>query len=310
MPITTILSQPLYKRDFEKKYYKIYGTKHHPDERRKHFLWQFAFSLSTLVLTGLAAFSILPLTTNDIKSKASRRKETQSPRGDMHLGVLRSGNATVVFDCKVLHGKRLLLLRTSATRSGIWLGVQGFLALLRVLFWVKRPDFQRRSNLSFEIEPGSSSFNDISPWKRTFTELELVLLWSEGAIDGFRRGQTHNDRDCLHNNKDCLRIPRWVVDSLWSSDLTAAFDLSRRVKSGSVSHKEINSILQVGPYRKLPAQTFGRFLISRNNLRVESVYPAGAEFILKRHLSPPSVNSTRRELLTMEDHLRCYLQSA
>ena len=68
-----------------------------------------------------------------------------------------------------------------------------------------------------------------------------------------------------------------------------------------MSHKEIDSLLQVGPYWKLPERTFGKFLTSRNNLRVESVYPAGAGFILKKHPSPPSVNSTRRELLTMKE---------
>ena len=121
----------------------------------------------------------------------------------------------------------------TAAHTGLWLGVQAGLAMLRITTWIVLE--QQATTLSRDLNThglkymppietenkvlqiSSPERSQVSGALRRSTEAELVLAWFDPGIRWWPARQAKWTRlgiELLENESGPLKIPRWVVDFL------------------------------------------------------------------------------------------------
>ncbi len=111
---------------------------------------------------------------------------------------------TVAYACQYIE-----LRSASAKQSGLWLGIQGILALVRILAWDWAP---KVLGFSTEVDVRWTDQRD-KIFKDSLTELEMILCWSSAsntAPDAM--WETNNEPKAESNSPSrAPSLPRWVI---------------------------------------------------------------------------------------------------
>jgi len=188
--------------------------------------------------------------------------------GERPRCVLKIGNAFVKSNCHAVSDSKLRVARglslaasaamtcayacqyieisqTTATKSGIWLGIQGILALVRVVLWMFPPKFQKYGHWTFTPEKQTSD---------QINEEELVRAWHVGNF--------------YNSNVRCLSIPNKII----RLNIHEILKLSKRFRSGEESSSDKEEIKKASLVWTMEENASREFLKMRANMEPSSAY--------------------------------------
>lgn len=209
---------------------------------------------------------------------------------DVHGGTLTRKNSFAyfarddhfyIFDCRAVSASELRAIRVasscaavcitlaymcqyielrsaSAKHSGIWLGVQGILAIIRILAWDWAPKV-----LGFSTDADvrwTDQRNKI--FKDSLSELEITLCWSSiqnTAPDATRETYVETKAE----SRDPIRapsIPKWLVNKIDGVTLIQAFGLWNRLRRGGAVISDFNQFRDALAHWDMPDYIFARWL--------------------------------------------------
>ena len=157
---------------------------------------------------------------------------------------------TVAYICQYIE-----LRCASAKQSGIWLGIQGLLAMIRILAWGWAP---APKLFKFSAEPFVRGTDQRDRnFKDSLTELEIVLCWSSAqtsAPNAVWEKETHSNLDQV------LFLPKWLIRRIDNLKLTEAFSLWNKFRSGVVIEKDFYQIRDALEQWDMPENVFAKWL--------------------------------------------------
>ncbi|MCJ1453467.1 hypothetical protein MMC28_003814 [Mycoblastus sanguinarius] len=142
----------------------------------------------------------------------------------LHLWLVRAASCcaavciTIAYICQYIQ-----LRQASAKFSGIWLGFQGLLAIIRIVAWDWAPNV-----LGFSTETAIRWTDQRDQFfKNSLTELEITLCWAS------LQGPPPTNSGRIHNSggTHAPPIPKWVVEKLDDIRLAEAFELGNRLRT-------------------------------------------------------------------------------
>ncbi|KAI9786692.1 MAG: hypothetical protein M1839_006243 [Geoglossum umbratile] len=145
------------------------------------------------------------------------------------------------------------LRRLTVTWSGVWLAIQGLLALIRITLWILQPSFQ-----SFEADKATLVYAQGDQFTKSFTETELVVIWSALHVDD-------QQRDSSRLLLKRLTIPNWIAANLDNCTLPEVFALASRMREGTAEPSEVEACQKSPLWWDLPDGVFGFWLRLRCN---------------------------------------------
>ena len=159
---------------------------------------------------------------------------------------------TVAYICQYIE-----LRYASAKQSGIWLGIQGLLAMVRILAWDWAPKlFGYVESFVRGTDQRDRNFKD------SLTELEIVLCWSSAqasASNAVWEKETHAEVES--NNPDqVLFLPKWLISRIDNLKLPEAFSLWNRFRNGVVIEKDFYQIRDASEQWDMPENVFAKWL--------------------------------------------------
>ncbi|KAI9672531.1 MAG: hypothetical protein M1817_003297 [Caeruleum heppii] len=174
-------------------------------------------------------------------------------RNLIRLGSLcAAGIAALGYICQYIEIRKM-----SASRCGIWLGIQGGLALLRISVWIVRPFFalpsanaNSRLTASALVTP---SFQQPKV-RRALTEFEFVLARFDDKLIPHRS-------QFSHSSSSALEIPAWVTERFCGRiiNVKSACQLVRRAREGHRDF-EIDECMGSDTFWDMPDSLFCRWL--------------------------------------------------
>ena len=160
---------------------------------------------------------------------------------------------TVAYICQYIE-----LRCASGTESGIWLGIQGLLAMVRILAWNWAP-----KPLGFSTEPLIRRTDQRDKnFKDSLTELEIILCWSstqKNALDAVWEKEAHAEAESS-NAVQTLSLPKWLIGRIDNLKPTEAFSLWNRVRSGVAIGNDFYQIRDASVHWDMPDTIFARWL--------------------------------------------------
>ena len=180
---------------------------------------------------------------------------------------------TVAYICQYIE-----LRKTSPKASAIWLGLQGLLAILRVLAWCWAPAILGMKS--------NGSDNTIIRWadqrdnffKDSLTELEITLCWASTpscASSDFQETQAE------HGEKPpAPLLPKWLVQKMDDIRLQLAFKLSSRLRTGNLRSGNLDLLQSGSRFWDMPDHIFARWL----QLRCGTGKDGSRHTTFKRHM--------------------------
>ena len=160
---------------------------------------------------------------------------------------------TVAYICQYIE-----LRSASAKQSGIWLGTQGLLAIIRVLAWHWAP---KSLGFSAEADIRWTDQRDMT-FKDSLTELELTLCWSSvpNAIpDVICEADTGPQVDS-RDPAQVPPLPKWFVGKIDSLRLVKAFGLWNRIRSEVAVASDVFQLQNASAQWDMPDYIFARWL--------------------------------------------------
>ena len=185
-----------------------------------------------------------------------------------------------IFDCRSVTVSRMIFVRlasfcaavsitvgyicqyielrlASARKSGLWLAIQGFLAVVRIFAWVWAPSvpgFSKEMEIRW-TDQRSNVFKD------SLTELEITLCWvsmSGGPLDKQSLGPLLLRED--RPEHPALNMPIWLVKSIDNLSLVDAFHLARNIHSGTLSTEDFSQLQVASVHWDISDLIFTRWL--------------------------------------------------
>lgn len=160
---------------------------------------------------------------------------------------------TVAYICQYIE-----LRSASARASGVWLGLQGLLAVVRIIAWDWAPSIL---GISSKPEIRWTDQRD-NFFKDSLTELELTLCWasmSEGPLATLRSRDSLPSED-LPERYRAPPLPIWLVQTIDSIRLVKAFTLARQLHTDRMRPENFDSLRGAVAYWDLPDCIFARWL--------------------------------------------------
>lgn len=152
---------------------------------------------------------------------------------------------TVAYICQYIE-----LRCASAKQSGIWLGIQGLLAMIRILAWDWAPKL-----FGFSAEPFVRGTDQRDRnFKNSLTELEIVLCWSSAQTSA------PNAEAESSNPDQVLSLPKWLIRRIDNLKLIEAFGLWNKFRSGVAIEKDFYQIRDVSEQWDMPENVFAKWL--------------------------------------------------
>ena len=160
---------------------------------------------------------------------------------------------TIAYICQYIE-----LRSASAKQSGIWLGVQGMLAIVRVLAWDWAP---KTLGFSTEADVRWTDQRD-KLFKDSLTELEITLCWSSvqnAAPDAMIEMDAESNTESSYLSQAPL-IPKWLVSKIDSMKLVEAFGLWNRLRAGVAIPSDFRQLRDASAHWDMPDHIFARWL--------------------------------------------------
>ena len=155
---------------------------------------------------------------------------------------------TVAYVCQYIE-----LRSASAKQSGLWLGIQGILALVRILAWDWAP---KVLGFSTEVDIRWTDQRD-KIFKDSLTELEIILCWSSAS-------NTAHDAIWETNKEPKVArapsLPRWLICKIDNVRLVEAFGLWNRIRGGVTISDDFHQLRDASAYWDMPDCIFARWL--------------------------------------------------
>ena len=156
---------------------------------------------------------------------------------------------TIAYICQYIE-----LRSATAKQSGIWLAIQGLLAIIRILAWDWAP---KVLGFSTEADIRWTDQRD-KTFKDSLTELEIILCWSSA------RGANWTAKDEARSKRINIftapSLPKWLICSIDSLRLIKAFDLWNRVRQGVEFGSDFHQIRDCSAHWDMPDDVFARWL--------------------------------------------------
>ena len=160
---------------------------------------------------------------------------------------------TVAYVCQYIE-----LRSASAKQSGIWLTIQGILAIVRILAWEWAPKalgFSREADVRW-TDQRDRNFKD------SLTELEITLCWS--SIQNTAPGaiwETKTEAQAESSNlSQVVSLPKWLVGKIDSVRLVKAFGLWNRLREGAAIAHDFQQLRDASTHWDMPDYIFARWL--------------------------------------------------
>lgn len=160
---------------------------------------------------------------------------------------------TIAYICQYIE-----LRSASAKQSGIWLGIQGLLAVVRILAWDWAP---KVLGFSTEADVRWTDQRD-RIFKDSLTELEIILCWSsveKTAPDAIWDTRTDAKAECS-NLFQAPSLPKWLVGRIDSLKLVKAFGLWNKVRGGVGVASDYHRFRDASAHWDMPEYIFARWL--------------------------------------------------
>lgn len=160
---------------------------------------------------------------------------------------------TVAYVCQYIE-----LRSASAKQSGVWLGVQGMLAIVRILAWDWSP---KVLGFSAEADIRWTDQRD-RVFKDSLSELEITLCWSSipnTAPDTV--WETSIEPKSQSNNlSQAPSLPTWLVSKIDGLRLVEAFSLWNRLRGGVTIANDFQQFRDASTHWDMPGHVFARWL--------------------------------------------------
>ena len=160
---------------------------------------------------------------------------------------------TIAYVCQYIE-----LRSASAKQSGTWLGMQGMLAIVRILTWDWAP---KVLEFSTEADVRWTDQRD-KIFKDSLTELEITLCWSSipnAAPD--TSWETHATPKAESSNpSQPPRLPKWLVGKIDSVRLVEAFGLWNRLRGEVATASDFHQLQDSSAHWDMPDYIFARWL--------------------------------------------------
>ena len=179
---------------------------------------------------------------------------------------------TVAYICQYIE------LRIAPARlSGIWLGVQGVLAIVRIVAWNGAPHIPGLGSLDFSETAVQWTDQRDRCFRDSLTELEITLCWAS-AVQSTPRSSSDRRRGVLLADKQTAApsMPRWLVEKLDDLILTDALRLSDCLRSGHRQDECFHTFRSALRYWDMPDEVFARWLQLRCRKYGHTVQHTGA----------------------------------
>ena len=156
---------------------------------------------------------------------------------------------TVAYMCQYIE-----LRSATARQSGVWLAIQGLLAIVRILAWdwsLKFLGFSTEADIRW-TDQRDKTFKD------SLTELEITLCWSSAQAASWT---TEDEEKFEQVNKfTAPSLPKWLVCKIDSLKLMEAFGLWNRVRQGVETESDFQQIRDATAHWDMPDYVFARWL--------------------------------------------------
>lgn len=179
---------------------------------------------------------------------------------------------TVAYICQYIE-----LRLASARASGIWLGLQGLLAVVRIIAWDWAPSIL---GFSSKTEVRWTDQRD-NLFKDSLTELEITLCWvsmSEGPIATLRSGDSLRSGDLSERCRAPL-LPKWLIKVIDSIKLVKAIALAGKLHTDTFQPEDFHLLQTAANHWDMPDSIFSRWL----QLRCRSYSHEVSHTATKRH---------------------------
>lgn len=160
---------------------------------------------------------------------------------------------TIAYVCQYIE-----LRSASAKQSGIWLGIQGMLAIVRVLAWDWAPE---ALGFSTEADVRWTDQRD-KKFKDSLTELEITLCWSsipKTSPDATWETNTEPKAES-GNPPQAPSLPKWLVGNIDRVNLVEAFGLWNRLRGAIVNASDFHLLQNASTHWDMPDNIFARWL--------------------------------------------------
>lgn len=160
---------------------------------------------------------------------------------------------TVAYVCQYIE-----LRSASAKQSGLWLGIQGILAIIRILAWDWAPKIL---GFSTEVDIRWTDQRDLI-FKDSLTELEITLCWSSVPYTAPNViWETKNESKAERGNpSQAPSLPRWLVSKIDSVRLVDAFGLWNRLRGRVTIASDFYQLRDASAHWDMPDYIFVRWL--------------------------------------------------
>ena len=212
----------------------------------------------------------------------SMARSTDAPRGSLmrrnSLAYFARDDQFYIFDCRAISVLWLRAIRVasscaaicitiayicqyielrsaSAKQSGIWLGIQGALAIVRVLVWDWAP-----KTLGFSTEAdirGTDQRNKL--FEDSLTELEILLCWSSVRNAAMIETDAELKTESNYLYQAPL-MPKWLVSKIDGMRLVEAFGLWNRLRAGAAIPSDFHQLRDASVHWDMPDYIFARWL--------------------------------------------------
>ena len=176
-----------------------------------------------------------------------------------HMRVIRAISLVAAVSITIAYICQYIELRmTSAKASGMWLGTQGFLALIRISAWHWAPNIFGFNNSSFANTIMRRTDLRDNYFKDSLTELEITLCWASIPTK-----LSTSYKEAPSENQECsqaLVMPVWLVEHIDFTKLSESFQLSNRLRMGENQAEDLYSLQTASAFWDMPDYLFARWL--------------------------------------------------
>lgn len=171
------------------------------------------------------------------------------------LRVIKVASACAAVCITISYLCQYIELRSAtAKQSGIWLAIQGLLAIIRILAWDWAP---KVLGFSTEADIRWTDQRD-KTFKDSLTELEITLCWSSArGANGTSKDEARSEQI---NISTAPSLPKWLVCSIDSLRLIKAFGLWNRVRQGVEFESDFDQFRDASAHWDMPDDVFARWL--------------------------------------------------
>ena len=160
---------------------------------------------------------------------------------------------TVAYVCQYIE-----LRSSTARQSGVWLVIQGILAIIRILAWNWAPKV-----LGFSTEPDLKWTDQrYKSFRDSLTELEITLCWSSAQSAYLTTKDEAKSEQITAYTAPCL--PEWLVSKIDGLRLVKAFRLWNRIRQGVEIESDLHQFRHASAHWDMPDYVFARWLQLRS----------------------------------------------